>query len=118
MHVDPIEWLWIALNGTTFAVTVLAWREARRDRAVVQLKDGRVREIATDGHVRRETVRGIIQVLLLALVVPGLFIERPVPLTFPVAVLMGIASMVFVNTVGDYRDMRRITAELYRDLGR
>lgn len=114
IHLDPIEGIWIVLNGTTFVVTVLAWWSARTDRRVVALKNGRIREIATAGNVRREVVRAILQLALLSLVIPGLFSERPVVLSWPVLSLMAIAVLMFANTAGDYRDRRRITTELYR----
>ena len=113
MYVDQIEAIWIVLNLVAFIVTVLALREAHQDRRAVLAYNGKARELAAWGNVRREIFRAVIQLLLLFLVLPGLYSDRPVSLSFGVVVLMSVSSLLLVATVWDYFE-RRILTRLFK----
>jgi len=117
MAVDVIEAAWIVLNLTAFIVTVVALREARKDRRAVLAYNGRARELAAWGNVRRELFRAVIQLLLLLLVLPGLYSDRAVTLTLGVVILMSIAALLLIATVWDYFERRTLTHLLMRELG-
>lgn len=69
MNLNPVEWFWLGVNLVTLALTALAWEDARRNRDAVRLLNGKAREIAAGGDVRRETFRVVVQVLFLLMLV-------------------------------------------------
>jgi hypothetical protein len=73
LHVNPVELTWVMLNTVTLVFTLTALFDARADRAAVRLLNGRARELAASGIVRRELIRVMVQVMLLAVALPGLF---------------------------------------------
>lgn len=124
LHVDPAEWFWLLVNGTSIVLTAWAVRDARQKHAAVRELNGRAREITAAGNVRREALRLVTQVLLLAVVVPGLFIDRPIVLWseagLNVALILLIAAPVAIlaNTVLDAIDRHRVFASITADVGR
>jgi hypothetical protein len=108
VHIDPLELLWIVVNGVDLVVTLDALRDAGRDRAAVRIRNGAARTLVAAGNVRREGFRVLAQLLLLALVVPGIFVDRPVPLSPFVVILIGVSLALLANTVGDRRERARL----------
>lgn len=103
IHLDPIEAVWIAMNATAVVVTgvsfieaVRRWREARTANG-----DHEARILVAASNARREAIRGIVQLLLLALVAPGLFVDRPVPLNAFTLSLIAISALLLIQTLLD-----------------
>lgn len=69
MHLSAVEIFWLGVNLVTLALTSLAWEDARRNRDAVRLLNGKAREIAAGGDVRRETFRVVVQLLFLLMLV-------------------------------------------------
>lgn len=108
--VNVVEGLWIALGLTAFALTFTALVDARASQKAVKALNGKAREIAADGIVRREVIRLIVQSLLLSLVIPGLFSDAETPFFNPfVLTLMGVQGMILLSTVLDGRDRKALT---------
>ena len=110
LYVHPLEAAWVALNVATLLVTTVLLREARRDHEAVKALNGRTREIATRGDIRRESLRIAVNALLLSVVVPGLFVDRPVNLSPPVAALMAVPLVLLLSSFLDLRERRLLTA--------
>lgn len=107
LHVDPIEALWFVVNATTLLLTVLALFEARRDLGIARVDDSsshEARELTARGNVRREFLRVVVQALLISLVVPQLFSDRPVTLSPFVVALILVAMVLLTSTIFDRRD--------------
>lgn len=115
LSVDAIEAIWITLNLTTFVLTASALLDAMADRAAVRLLNGRARELAAAGIVRREVLRLAVQALFLIAIVPGLFVERPVSLTPTVLALMSVPAILLVSSVLDARDRKAMTVIVASD---
>lgn len=112
LFVDDVEAAWLTLGLAVVVLTVLALIEAERDRRAVKILNGRARELATAGAVRREIFRLVVQALLLVAAVPGLFIDRDLTVVGPVAFLMAAQAAVLVQTILDARERRLIDREL------
>lgn len=108
MNPDPIEVAWILINITAVVLTVYALRDARVTQEAVIALNGKARELVAQQNVRREWLRLIVQVCLLVIVIPGLFNDRPVPLSPIVIDLMAIPVILLLSTVLDLRDRRRL----------
>jgi hypothetical protein len=115
IHVGPIETAYIGLNLVTLALTINALLEAYRDRRAVKVLNGRAREVAAHGSVRRERFRVILQALLLLLAVPSVLSEREVTLTPFVAVLMLMSLLLLLSSYMDARERRYLTALVARE---
>lgn len=116
IFIDPLELLWITINLVTILMTAAALADALAVKRDVEILNGRAREIAATGNVRREIYRLVVQVLLLTIVVPGLFREAPTPLNITVATLMAIPIVLLVSTLLDARDRRRLTVLVTTDI--
>jgi hypothetical protein len=114
--VDYVEALWVILNLVTAALTLSALVDARADRSAVRLLNGHARDLAANGIVRREAIRLVVQVLLLAIAVPGLFSDAPRPLTPGLVMLMAIPVLLLLSSFFDARDRKALTVLVAADL--
>lgn len=111
LHVDPLEALWFVVNGTTLVLTMLALFEARRDLAVARTDataSHEARELTAAGNLRREALRVIVQVLLISIVIPGLFSDRPISLSPAILALILVPVVLLTSTVFDVRDRAKL----------
>lgn len=108
ISVDPLEWLWLLVNGFTLALTIGAFHDARQAQAAVRALNGRAREIVADSNVRREALRIAVQALLLSIVVPGLFSSRPITLSWPIIALITVPVILMISSGLDMYDRRRV----------
>jgi len=116
LSVGPLEALWIVTNLTTFALTLSALVDARADREAVKLLNGHARELAASGIVRREWIRLIVQMLLLAVAIPGVVSDREIVLTLPIAALMAVPCLLLLSSFLDARDRKALTVLVAADL--
>jgi hypothetical protein len=116
MHVNPVEAVWILLNFSTLVLTLSALADARADQAAVKLLNGHAREVAAAGIVRREALRLLMQLLLLAIVIPRLFVEGDTPATVGVVVVMLIPLILLVSSLLDARDRKAMTIVVAADV--
>lgn len=110
LHIDPVEALWFIVNTATLIFSILALAEARRDLNAAALVEPKIeaRLVVARGNVRREFLRVIVQTLLLSLVIPLLFDDRPVTLNPFVVALILVAVTLFTSTFFDRRDRDRL----------
>lgn len=108
ISVNFVEALWILLNLVTFLLTAFAFLDARADQETVRLLNGRARELAAAGLVRREGLRVAVQALLLFVALPGLFVDREVVLSPAVAALMVVPAILLTSSLFDGRDRKRM----------
>ena len=116
LSVGPIEAIWILVNTVTFALTLSSFVDARADREAVRLLNGHARELAATGLVRREGFRLAVQLLLLAIAVPGVFVDREIALSPVVAALMAIALILLASSYFDARDRKAMTVLVAAEL--
>jgi hypothetical protein len=109
MNVSGLEFVWVMLNTVTLVFTITALFDARADREAVRILNGRARELAATGIVRRELVRVIVQVLLLSIAVPGLFSDRQTTLSPALAALMAVPVFLLLASFWDARERKRMT---------
>lgn len=115
LHVDALEALWFVVNTTTLALTLLALLEARRDLVIARNDETvrhQAREITAYGNLRREGLRVVTQLLLISVVVPGLFSDRPITLSPALLALVLVPVVVLTSTVFDARDRSKLGAML------
>lgn len=110
MHVDLVEAVWFALNAGCLVVTLIALVDARRDQNAVARINGRARKLVTAGNVRREFLRAVVQVLLIVIVIPGLFVDVPIRVTPLLLALMAVPVVLLLSSLYDYRDRRALNA--------
>ena len=108
LSIDPIEAFWVLVNTVTAILTVIALIDARQTEVAVRELNGRAREIVAHGNVRREWFRLLVQLLLLMLAAPGLFVDRPIPLSPPILTLITIPIVLLISTLLDYRERRKL----------
>jgi hypothetical protein len=109
LHVDPIEGFWLAINLFALSVTIAALIDAVDNQRAVKLLNGHARELATEGTVRREALRVVVQVLLILVVIPGLMIDRPITLSGPIVALILVPVVLLVSSLLDARERRSLT---------
>jgi NADH:ubiquinone oxidoreductase subunit 4 (subunit M) len=110
IHIGAVEMVWL---GVTFLALMLAIREyieARRDRDTVRRLNGRAREVAAVGSVRREGLRVVILGLLLSVAVPGIFSDREIVLSPAITALMLVPCLLLLGAYLDGRERRLLTA--------
>lgn len=110
IDVNEVEAIWIALTLGGVVLRVLALRDACRDRVAIRALNGRAREIMADGSVRREVLRLVVQLLLLSIVVPAILRPGPTVISVGLLVVIAIPAVLFVDSVLDTRERRRLTA--------
>lgn len=116
LSVNLVEGLWIFINLAAFSLTLTALVEARADRAAVKILNGHARELAADSIVRREAIRVVVQLLLLSVAVPGLFVDRPIVFTPAVGALMAVPVLILISSFLDARDRKSLTVLVAADL--
>jgi hypothetical protein len=110
LHINLVEFTWVMLNTVTLIFTITALFDARTDREAVRLLNGRARELAASGIVRRELIRVMVQVLLLTVALPGLFTEdRNTGLNPIVVVLMAVPVLLLLSSFLDARERKALT---------
>ena len=114
--VHPIEGFWLLINLVGFGVAAWLLSDALADRAAIRAANGRAREIIGSGGVRREVIRLAVSVLLLVVVVPGLFVDREIALSPPLAALMLVPALITANGLLDAQERRRLAALLQTDI--
>lgn len=110
MNISAVEAFWTVTNLVTLILSALALLDARADRDAVHALNGRARELAAAGQVRRETLRVIVQALLLSVVIPSLFSPGDVRLSPQIVALMIVPVILFAGSWLDRRDRRALTA--------
>lgn len=116
ISIQPLEALYLVINLTAFVLTFSALVDARADSAAVKLLNGKARELAATGNVRREALRLVVLGLLLSIAGPGLLSDQEVRLSPFVVDLMAIPIVLLVSTILDARDRRAMTAVVAADL--
>lgn len=102
--VAPVEWIWLLSSGGGLLFTLVAFVDAWRLRNVLN----GARRLVARGNVRREVLRVIVQTLLLVVIIPGLFIDRPVTLSLPILCLIAVPPVLLLNTIWDAYDRHRV----------
>lgn len=112
MSINAVEAFWIFTNLATLFVTFAAFLDALADRRtylkLTDVGERSARAIAARGNVRREVMRLIVQILLLAVIVPGLFVDRPVEMSAPVLALITVPVMLLAASLMDALDRREL----------
>lgn len=116
MHVDPVEGLWLGVNAVTVIVTAFSLWDALRARAIVHRLNGRAREIVANQNVRREIERLIKALLLASVIVPSLFSDRPIVLTWPIFALIAVPVVMMFGAIADAFTRRRLIRMAERNL--
>lgn len=108
LHISPVEWVWIGINGAVLLITLGALIDAIFDWRDLRLYRGnglkQARKIVARSNFRREFFRFLAQVFLLLLVVPELADSDEVRINFFVACLLAVPFLILVNTIGDAWD--------------
>lgn len=112
---NVVEAVWISLNLITLILTLVLLIDARADRTAVRLLNGKARELAATGTVRRESFRVTVQALLLGVAVPGLFSDREAQLTPSVVMLIAVPAVLLVSSFLDYIDRKRMVVLVTAD---
>lgn len=110
LHVHPVEALFMLINITTLVLTSWALREAIRDHQAVKALNGRAREVATLGDVRRAIERIVKASLLMGVAIPTLFVDNEPQLIGPVGLLMLVPFVMMYGSLQDVRERRVLTA--------
>lgn len=118
IFVGPVELFWLAVNLMALALTVQALIEARHDRETVKRLNGRAREVAVAGDVRRAWERIVKVSLLLVVAVPGIFSDRDITLTPPIVALMLVPCIILLSAYRDSRERKLLTALVARETRR
>jgi hypothetical protein len=115
LHVAPLEALWFAINAVALVLTGLALVDADRDVRVAKADDSprhEARQAVAQGNVRREILRLLVHALLISIVLPGLFIDRPITLTPALGALLLVPMVLLVQTALDVRERAAVAAKL------
>lgn len=111
MNINAVEALWIAVNLIAVVMSAASLADAvttyRAARALDEAPSAR--RVASGNSVRRETVRLVIQFLLLSLVLPGLGIPGEVPLNVFTMTLIGISALLLAQTLLDLFERRALS---------
>lgn len=111
LHVHEIEAFWFIVNAATLMFTLGALVEARRDQVAARIDDditADARRLTATGNVRREALRVVVQILLISIVLPGLFTDRPITISPVLVALILVPVVLFVATAFDARDRIRL----------
>lgn len=114
LHVDVLEAIWFLSNFTAAVFTVRSIYEARVDVAAARSDASKselheARLMTAWGEFRRECFRMVVHILLLSIVIPGLFSDRPIPLNPVIIALILVPVVLLTNTVLDARDRLRLS---------
>jgi hypothetical protein len=108
VSINSVEAMWLIVNFTTLLVTLLALWDTWQARSVVLKLNGRAREIVAAGNVRREVVRLGTQLLLIGIVIPQVFIENEIQMSYGVGLLMAVPVLLLINSLLDTFDRKRV----------
>ncbi len=108
LYVNEVEGFWFTVNLATFVLTLFALWDAWVQAGVVKRLNGKAREIAAAGNLRREAIRLVVQTLLLTAVVPGLFTPGTAGWSVALVALLAIAPVLLVATIFDAIERRRL----------
>ena len=120
--IAPAEWVWLTVNGASTILTIYALLDAQADQRTVKALNGRAREIAVERDVRRGRWLLLAQVLLLAAVIPGLFIDRPINLVteagpnWVLIALMLVPLALLMVSIDDARSRKALAEQLAHDM--
>lgn len=113
------------MTGTAVAMTSWSLIDAKKSQEAVKKLDGRAARLVAMANTRRELLRLISQVLMVAVVIPGLTVDRPVLLwteagpNWALIALMLIPLPIAANGVIDAIDRRRLiriaAADIYAE---
>jgi hypothetical protein len=115
LHVAPLEAFWLSINVAGVLLTLIALYDARSDVAAARLDKSErheARQAVAEGNVRREALRTVIHLLLLSIVLPGLFVDRPIMLTPPLVALCAVPVVLLIQSALDWRERRQISDRL------
>jgi hypothetical protein len=108
LYAAPAEVLWFLVNVTTVLVTSWALYEAWTDHQTVKRFNGRAREVATRGDIRRALERISKAGILTVAAIPTLFIDDNPQLIGPVGLLMLVPLIMLYGSLADIRERRRL----------
>lgn len=112
VDINAIEAIWICLNFITLILTAVALLDALKDAAAVKALNGKARELVAGGNVRREALRLVVQVVLIAVALPGLFEGRDTPLSVSVVLLVSVPALLLIQTALDTRERWKLSGIL------
>lgn len=101
-----LEIVWISVGIIGVSITAYLLLQSLADRAVVRSMNGKAREVAVSGDVRRESLRLTSQTLLL------LVAFSQIPREARIALLMAVPVVLCVQSGLDVRERRRLLAIL------
>jgi hypothetical protein len=116
ISVNAIEAAWILLSVAGVAVTFIALVDARADRIAVEALNGHARELQADRVVNGESLRLLIQFILLGIAFPSLFTDREAEVTPGVLALMTIPVILLVKSANDRFYRKQLTAMVAADI--
>lgn len=108
LYVNEGEAVWFVVTLATFVMTLLSLWDAWVTLGVVKRLNGHAREIAANSNFRREAIRLVTQTLLLFVVIPSLFVDRPIQLNPQIIALTLVPVALFANSALDTLDRRRL----------
>lgn len=115
LHVDVLEAIWVLENAATIVFLFAALIDARRSLVIAQLDttiSHEARELTVWGSVRRAFLGLVIAALLLAVAIPGLFVDRPIALSPQLIALMLVPAVLLLQALLDTRDRARLVGLL------
>lgn len=115
IHVGTVELAWLGITFLALAICTGLLVDAVRDYRAVKALNGRAREVAVSGSVRGEAFRIVILACLFVVAVPGIFSDREVMLSLPIALLMAVPSLLLLWAYTDKRERRYLTALVARE---
>lgn len=109
ISINAVEAFWIGINTLTLILTFARLVDAWEDRQVIMALNGHAREVAALGNIRREALRGVVQVILLLVALPGIFSTKETPLNPLLALFISIPVILLINSYLDTRDRKTLT---------
>lgn len=115
LHIDTLEAIWIVSNSIALGITFLSLLDAYESLGLA-LAAGTARQLIAHGNVRREWFRLIVQGLLISIVIPGIFTDRPTPLSVFVVILLSVPILLMVSSALDYRERKKLESIVWSDI--
>jgi hypothetical protein len=104
LDLSAVEWFWLLVNASALGFQLLSLWWAWDRRSTVKQLNGKAREIAAAGNVRREIIRVAVQLLFIGIAIPSIFSPAEIRLTPPLLCLLLIPPLVCLNSALDVRD--------------
>ena len=117
-HVGALEAIYITINLACLGLTMFALSEAIHDYRAVKKLNGKAREIASRGDIRREGFRIVVNVLFLSIALPAALSDRETTLSHVVVVLMAVPLVLLASSYFDLRERRRLITLIARETAR